>query len=134
LRRVFDDPKSCEMRCEKFMSGSDNGAGIPLFVDFETQAETAALALLDEHEFAQAQAAVPDLNAYGDYQEWRETREGFEMGLAMAGIDVKMINVALTPFLAWCRGGAARPSERSLDDFARTALQTLHDPSALAMI
>ena len=115
-------------------SGADTG--ILTFFDRRSKAETAVIALLAKDEFAWAQIVVPDLNAYFDYGEWRESREGFQMGLAMAGVDVKMVPVALTPFLAWHRLTGTPPNERALDAFASAILRfrTPPEPMVLAVV
>jgi hypothetical protein len=118
------------------MSDSDIDPGILIFVDRQSKAETAVIALVAKDEFAWGQIVVPDLNAYSDYGEWRESREGFQMGLAMAGVDVRMVPIALTPFLAWCRLTGTAPDERALDAFASTILRfrTPPEPTVLAVV
>jgi hypothetical protein len=93
---------------------------IAVFRDRQTNAETAIIALVSEQEFARARTIIPDLNAYFDYEDWRESREGFQIGLAMAGVDVTMVTVGLTRFLAWRRLTGAPASEEALDAFAST--------------
>jgi hypothetical protein len=118
------------------MSDSDVEAGIRIFVDRQSKAETAVIALIAEQEFARAQAVVPDLNLYSDFADWRDSREGFQMGLAMAGVDVKMVPVALKPFLAWRRLTGIAANERALDAFASTILlfRTPPEPTVLAFV
>ena len=84
----------------------------------QSNAQTAVMAALSEHEFGWAQLAIQDISALYDYADWLDYREGFQIGLAMAGVQVEIIPVALTPFLAWCRLTQTEPSERSLDAFA----------------
>jgi hypothetical protein len=98
------------------VSGVDSG--IPVFIDPSSRAESAVVALIDENEFSWAQIVVSGLSDYSDYEEWKESREGFQMGLAMAGVDARLLPIAVTPFLAWCRITGAAPAERALDDFA----------------
>ena len=76
---------------------------IAVFLDPRSQTETAIIALVAEEEFARAQTLMAGLDRYFDYDDWRDSREGFQMGLAMAGVDVKMVTVGLAPFLAWRR-------------------------------
>jgi len=118
------------------MSDSDIDPGIRIFADRQSQAETAIIALIAKDEFAWARILIPDLNAYSDYEDWRESREGFQMGLAMAGVDVKMAPIALTPFLIWSRLTGTPPSERALDAFASTILlfRTSPEPIVFAVI
>ncbi len=109
---------------------------IVVFLDRRSKAETAIIALLAEEEFARAQTIVPGLNAYFDYEDWRESREGFQIGLAMAGVDVKMVTIGLTPFLAWRRLTKAPANEQALDAFASTItlLEAPPEPIALAIV
>jgi hypothetical protein len=118
------------------MSDSDIDPGILIFVDRHSKAETAVIALIAKHEFARARLVVPGLSVYSSYEEWRESREGFQMGLAMAGVDVKMVPVELTPFLAWCRLTGTPSSERALEAFASTILRfrTPPEPIVLAVV
>jgi len=111
------------------MSGSIIDAGIPVFVDGESGAETAVIALIDANEFASAQVAIAELNLYRDHQEWRETREGFQIGLAMAGVDVKLVPVALASFVAWRSQTGAPASEAALNAFAQTILRFRSPPA-----
>src|ERR1700722_15858010 len=109
---------------------------IAVFRDRQTNAETAIIALVSEQEFARARTIVPGLNAYFDYEDWRESRDGFQIGLAMAGVDVKMVTVGLTPFLAWCRLNKTLASEQALEAFASTIalFETPPEPLVLAIV
>jgi hypothetical protein len=115
------------------MSGCAKNSGIRVFADLETRSETAVIALIATDEFAWAQDTVPDLGVYSDYDEWRESREGFEAGLTMAGVDVKMVAVAVAPFLTWCRKTGNAPDERALDTFAATTLSCSGLPKSGAL-
>jgi hypothetical protein len=106
---------------------------ISTVVDPQTRAHLAVLALTSEEEFAWAQVAISDLSLYQGYQDWLDSREGFQIGLSMAGVDVRMVRVQLTPFLAWCRLTRTQPSERALDAFA-TMLFFLRRPPAPAAL
>ena len=92
---------------------------IAVFRDRQTNAETAIIALVSEQEFARARTIVPGLNAYFDYEDWRESRDGFQMGLAMAGVDVKMVTVRL----AACFSIAVPPGREPWREKAATALR-----------
>ncbi len=118
------------------MGASDIDPGILTSVDRHSMAEIAVIALLNKDEFAQARTVVADLNVYSDYREWLESREGFQMGLAMAGVEVKMVPVVLPQFLAWRRLTGAPPTERALNAFASAIfhLRTPPKPMALATI
>lgn len=114
------------------MSDADLDAGIPLFNDGRSNAQIAVMAAISDHEFSWAQVVVPDLIRYPDYQDWLDHREGFQIGLSMAGVEVKTISIALVPFLVWCRLVQNRPSERSLDDFALTLFRMREPPEPVA--
>ena len=89
-----------------------------IFVDRHSKAGVAVIALVREDEFLLAQSVIPEWREYSSYQEWRESREGFELGLAMAGVDVKTPTVLLTRFIDWCDETKTRPGERALEAFA----------------
>jgi hypothetical protein len=110
--------------------------GISVFVDPQSKRHTAVVALIDEDEFTWAQIVISGLNAFGGYAEWRESREGFQIGLAMAGVEAKLLPLALTPFLAWCRLTGNPPSERALDSFALTVtlFRTAPEPAVFAIV
>jgi hypothetical protein len=104
--------------CGVVMSVIDFAPRIDILVDFRTHVETAVIGLFAEDEFGRAQIAIPDLRAHAEYEDWLDCREGFQMGLAMAGVDAKLVCVPLAQFLAWRRRAAAPLGERSLDAFA----------------
>jgi len=118
------------------MSDSQLQPRVSTFVDSQTRAHIAVLAMTSEEEFAWAQVAIPDLSLHDSYEDWLDFREGFQIGLSMAGVDVRMIRVELTPFLAWCRLTRTRPSERRLDAFAMMLflLRRPPPPAALAVV
>jgi hypothetical protein len=108
-------------------------ARIPTFVDPQTRAHVGVIAVLSEQEFAWAQIVIPDLGSYLGFEDWLDCRDGFEIGLAMAGVDVRKISVVLSPYLAWCRLTGAQPSERSLDAFASILLFLRKHPTPVAL-
>jgi hypothetical protein len=118
------------------MTAAGVDSGIPVFVDPTSSAESAVVALIDKDEFAWAQIVISGLNDYSDYEEWLHSREGFEMGLLMAGVATKMLPVALMPFLAWCRVTGAPPTESALDDFARMVVlfRVPPEPAVVAVV
>jgi hypothetical protein len=118
------------------MNDSTLDPGILVFVDRQTKAETAVIAILAEDEFKRAQTIFPELSAYRGFEEWRESREGLQMGLAMAGVAAKMVPVFLAPFLAWRRLTRTAPTERALDAFASTILpfRSAPEPVVLAVV
>jgi hypothetical protein len=115
------------------MEDIDLEARIPTYVDPQTHQHVGVIAVLSEEEFAWAQIIIPDLSSYLGYEDWLDCREGFEVGLAMAGVDVKKISVVLSPYLAWCRLTGAQPSERSLDAFASMLLFLRKHPAPIAL-
>jgi hypothetical protein len=118
------------------MSDADEDLGISTFVDPQSKAEVAIIALISEEEFAAAQATIPDLLGYLAYEDWLDRREGFQIGLSMAGITVTTVQIALSPFVAWCRLMETRPTERALDAFAAlTSFLSEAEPfAAIALI
>src|SRR5665213_3299952 len=81
-----------------------------------------AIGVFAAAEFARAQSLMPDLSPYCDYQDWRDAREGLQMGLAMAGIEAVLVPVGLDSFLRWCGLAGTGSNEVSLDAFGRLAL------------
>ena len=78
----------------------------------------AAIGIVAEEEFADAQAAIGELTSYCDYEDWLDARWGLLIGLAMAGVAARMVVVALAPFHGW-RDRTGKPAaERALDAFA----------------
>jgi hypothetical protein len=115
------------------MSVSTSDLGIQVFVDPESKSEFAVVALVDRDEFAWAQIVVPSLNDYADYDDWCCSREGFEAGLAMAGVAVSFAAIAITPFLAWSRLVGVEPTEQALDEFALTISRFRKSPAPTAL-
>ena len=58
------------------------------------------------------------LKAYADYDDWLDVREGLQLGLAIAGVDVRIVRIELSSFLTWCGRAGRQSGEESLDDFA----------------
>jgi len=87
-----------------------------------TTIDAPAVALLGPREFARARGLLCDLNGVADYAEWREGREALQIGLAMAGLDARLVRVQLDPFLAWRRLTGTPFSEAGLDAFASAML------------
>jgi hypothetical protein len=115
------------------MSEADLNFEIPLFVDQHLHAQVAVMAEISEEEFAWAQIVIPNLIRYPDYQDWLDHREGFLIGLSMAGVDVNAVPVALVPFLFWCRLARVKPSERTLDEFALAVFRLRKPPAPVAL-
>ncbi len=91
-------------------------------IESEARVRNAAIGILSDREFQAARAAMPDLAGCLDYDEWLDSREGLQIGLAMAGVDASIVPVGLTSFLEWGRLTGARLDERALDAFAALAL------------
>jgi hypothetical protein len=78
----------------------------------------AAVGIVAEDDFADARAAIGELAGYCDYEDWLDARWGVQFGLAMAGVDARMVVVDLSSFLGW-RDRTGKPAdERALDAFA----------------
>lgn len=78
----------------------------------------ATLAMIGGDEFDLARSLLPDLGSWLDYDDWRDSREGSLLGLAMAGVDARFVPVKLAAFLTWCNERRRRPDGRSLDAYA----------------
>jgi hypothetical protein len=91
---------------------------LSIFVDGLSEADVSVIALVSEGEFASARKAIPEWSEYPNYEEWRDSREGFQIGLAMAGVEVRMVPVALPMFLEWCRDTKTPASAGALETFA----------------
>jgi hypothetical protein len=111
----------------------DLNAPRQIFPDVDSNGGIAAMAMISEEEFAWAQIVIPDLTSYFDFQDWLDRREGFQIGLSMAGVDVRTVSIVLSPFLAWCRLTETAPSERSLDAFA-SMIMVLREPPAPSVL
>ena len=84
----------------------------------------AAIGIVAEEEFADAQAAIGELMGYSDYEDWLDARWGLCIGLAMAGVDARMVVVDLASFLGWRDRTGKAADERSLDAFASLAARS----------
>ena len=90
----------------------------PAVIDCTRRSETAVIGLVAQTEFEHARSAIADLARCADYDDWLDAREGLQMGLAMAGVDARIVKVALSSFLEWSRLSGASADERALDAFA----------------
>jgi hypothetical protein len=89
-----------------------------IFGDGLSKADISVIALVAEDEFASAQAMIPEWRGYPSYEEWRDSREGYQIGLSMAGVEVRMVPITLATFLAWCRETKTPLSAGALETFA----------------
>jgi len=87
-------------------------------IDCTRRSETAVIGLVAETEFQHARSAISDLARCADYDDWLDAREGLQMGLAMAGVDARIVKVTLSSFLEWSRLSGTPADERALDAFA----------------
>jgi hypothetical protein len=96
-----------------------NGDRAPrIFVSSLSKGDTSVIALVAEEEFALAQEAIPEWRFYSSYEDWLDSREGYQMGLTFAGVNVRMAPIALSAFLLWCRERETPSSAAALQLFA----------------
>lgn len=105
-----------------------------IFASGLSKGGTSVIALIAEDEFALAQEAIAEWRLYSSYEDWLDSREGYQMGLAFAGVEVKMAPVALSAFLAWCRERETPSSARALELFAELTCNLFPDRSLPAAI
>lgn len=95
----------------------------------------ATVGIVAEEEFERAQAAICALAGYCDYEDWLDARWGLQFGLALAGVEAKLVVVDLASFLEWCALTETSADERALDAFASVAPATpgAAEPLAFAL-
>jgi hypothetical protein len=93
-----------------------------VLVQSEPRVHNSAIGLFAEREFGRARIEIADLAGCIDYDDWLDSREGLQIGLAMAGVDATTICVSLSSFLEWRDLTGASSDQRALDAFARVAL------------
>ena len=76
--------------------------------------------IVDAAGFNAARSLMPELQQYADYSDWLDVREGIQVGLAMAGVFVRIVRIDLDCFVLWCEAAGLRPSELALDAYAAT--------------
>ena len=79
-----------------------------------------AVGIVAEDEFAHAQVAIGELAGYRGFEDCLDARRGLCIGLAMAGVDVRMVVVDLAHSWDGAIEGKAA-DERALDPFASLA-------------
>jgi hypothetical protein len=84
-----------------------------------------AVGIVAEDEFVRAQAVIGELTSYCDYEDWLDARWGLCIGLAMAGVDARMVIVDLASFLGWRDRTGKAADERALDTFASLAARPI---------
>ena len=78
----------------------------------------AAIGIVAQEEFVDAQAAIGELASYCDCEDWLDARWGLLIGLAVAGVDARMVVVDLDSFHGWSDRTGKPTDERALDAFA----------------
>ena len=96
------------------------------------EAHSAVIALVGQSEFTWAQIVIPDFQEFSSHEEWMLSREGYQIGLEMAGVAVEMVEVGVGPFLTWCRNQKIMPSRRALESFAWTLSKATRESLASA--
>ena len=86
--------------------------------------------ILDAAGFDAARSLMPELQRYADYSDWLDVREGVQVGLAMAGVLVRIVRIDLDRFVSWCEAAGLSPTESTLDDYAM-ALGQIANPVAV---
>jgi hypothetical protein len=90
-------------------------------IDKGSQLKAAAVGVITHDEFSRAQAAICELGGYDDFEDWLDARWGLQCGLAMAGLEARLVAVDLSSFLDWCALTGTSADERALDAFASAA-------------
>jgi hypothetical protein len=96
----------------------NNEPALRTFGDGLSKGDIFVIALVAEDEFASAREAICEWRIYSTYEDWLDSRRGYQMGLAFAGVEVRMVPIALSPFLAWCRDSQTPSSADALETFA----------------
>ena len=109
----------------------DPVTGVSLGADLNEP--TVTVGMLSPEAFALAAITIPALSGYSDYEDWRDAREGLQMGLAFAGVDAELTPVSLTALLAWSRLAKIEPDETALDRLAALARAVRLAPRAVAL-
>ena len=76
------------------------------------------IATLSPVDFERGRSVIPELADYRDYEDWVDCREGSFIGLAMAGVETRLVAVSLRNFLSWCFGESIEPTQAALDVYA----------------
>lgn len=79
---------------------------------------TASIGVVAAFEFESAQAAISELSAYCDYEDWLDLRFGLQFALMLAGVNVRIVVIDLSSFLEWCCLSEKAACERAIDAFA----------------
>jgi hypothetical protein len=100
----------------------------PAVADCKSQMGTVVIGLVAEKEFQGARSTISDLARCADYDDWLDAREGLQIGLAMAGVEARIVPVSLSSFLEWSRLSGTSSDERALDAFASLASAVRNSP------
>ena len=61
----------------------------------------AIIAVVTANDFERARALLHDLAEYSDYEDYRLSREGLQIGLEIAGVDTTLLPFRLSMLLEW---------------------------------
>ena len=89
--------------------------------DATSREPSVTVGMLSPQAFAVAAVTIPAFSVYSDYEDWRDAREGLQMGLAFGGVDAELTPVSLAALLAWARLTGTEPDEVALDRLAGLA-------------
>ena len=98
------------------------------------RSESVIVGILDATDFEVARPLMPELQTYADYSDWLDLRQGAQIGLAMAGIDARVVTVDFQRFVSWCESCRVDPTESALDVYARMVAEfsAIGAPSSLS--
>ena len=88
------------------------------------RSESVIVGILDATDFEVARPLMPELQTYADYSDWLDLRQGAQIGLAMAGIDARVVTVDFQRFVSWCESCRVDPTELALDVYARMVAES----------
>lgn len=92
--------------------------GPPRPVELLDPSRPAMIGILDAIGFGAARWFMPELQIYADYSDWLDMREGAQIGLAMAGVDARIVPVDFQRFISWCGDCRVDLTESALDVYA----------------
>ena len=108
--------------------------GPPHAVELQDPSRPAIIGILDAIDFAAARWLMPELQTYADYSDWLDLREGAQIGLAMAGVDARIVPVDFQRFISWCVDCRVDLTKSALDLYGRMVAEfaTVSAPSSLS--
>lgn len=96
-----------------------------LVLNARNGASPRVLAVLDEADFSRRRLEIAPVVGGLGLRQWRLRREAMRAALAAAGVRYESLLVRIDSFLAWCACVDERPSESTLDRYARLLLDHL---------